>query len=557
MGRGSVRKRVVVFFGALLAGAGMLIGLPVSAAAAPHRDDVDASVVTNFDGLNHFIDNMLVSGSIEPPEQGLCVGKGRVLESVSSLLAVYDMHGGLVSHGSNPMTLNAFYGYPPAHGAVFGPQVTDPSCYFDAATQRWFQVVMTLETSPATGRPTGVNHIDLAVSQTSDPFGAWSFRRITALHGCGAEPCQEDFPHLGANTDGVFISVNEYGFFTHAFRAAEIYAFSKRGLEHDTAGTPMTAFDTANMVAGGQAGFTVWPAQSQGGEDEDAGRQETEFFLSSNAADEVNAAKTRTSHDLIMWSLSNTESLDTDHPALQLTDTVLSVGQYSMPPTAQQKAGPTPLAQCLSTTACHVVPLHTAPQSEGQAIDAGDARMQQVTFADGMVFGSLGTAVGGGSRAGIEWFAVRPHVTGHGDVHAQVVNQGYVQQSGAYLLDPALAVNEEGVGAIAFSLMGSNDYPSAAFVPFDVERGTGDVHLAAAGAGPDDGLTNYAPFRNGRTRWGDYGAAVVDRSHVWLASEYIAQTCSFDAYLLDPSCGGTRSAGANWSTRIAELALRD
>ena len=55
--------------------------------------------------------------------------------------------------------------------------VTDPSCIYDAATQRFFVVVLTLETHP-NGSFTLVNHLDLAVSQTSNPTGGWNIYRI-------------------------------------------------------------------------------------------------------------------------------------------------------------------------------------------------------------------------------------------------------------------------------------------------------------------------------------------------------------------------------------------
>ena len=45
----------------------------------------------------------------------------------------------------------------------------------------------------------------------------------------------------------------------------------------------------------------------------------------------------------------------------------------------------------------------------------------------------------------------------------------------------------------------------------------------------------------------------TDGSTIWLASEYIAQTCTYADYLLDPTCGHTRKALANWATRITQV----
>ena len=73
----------------------------------------------------------------------------------------------------------------------------------------------------------------------------------------------------------------------------------------------------------------------------------------------------------------------------------------------------------------------------------------------------------------------------------------------------------------------------------------------------DDGSTSYAAQVGNppRTRWGDYGAAQVDGNSIWVASEYIGQTCTLDQWLAAPigQCGGTRTALANWDTRISKL----
>ncbi|KRC84331.1 hypothetical protein ASE25_21100 [Terrabacter sp. Root85] len=54
--------------------------------------------------------------------------------------------------------------------------------------------------------------------------------------------------------------------------------------------------------------------------------------------------------------------------------------------------------------------------------------------------------------------------------------------------------------------------------------GTGPISVAAAGQATDDGFTSYKAQEGNppRTRWGDYGAAAVDGSIVWIAGEYVA-----------------------------------
>src|SRR5438128_5021909 len=147
-----------------------------------------------FEGLNHYQQRFSRGGnqfSVEPPDQGMCAGNGYVVEAVNDVFNVFSAATGASALPNNTATnivagfprnvnhtidLNSFYGYPPAINrttGVRGPFVTDPSCLYDAATQRFFVVVLTLNTRP-NGSFTLVNHLDIAVSQTGNPTGLWN-----------------------------------------------------------------------------------------------------------------------------------------------------------------------------------------------------------------------------------------------------------------------------------------------------------------------------------------------------------------------------------------------
>jgi hypothetical protein len=109
---------------------------------------------------------------------------------------------------------------------------------------------------------------------------------------------------------------------------------------------------------------------------------------------------------------------------------------------------------------------------------------------------------------------------------------------------------------MAFTVVGDDHYPSSGYAPIDARKGVGAVHVAKEGLGPADGFSGYKAFGDPpRPRWGDYGAAVADGSSIWIASEYIGQTCTLDEWLTPPigSCNNTRTALANWYTRISRL----
>ena len=141
----------------------------------------------------------------------------------------------------------------------------------------------------------------------------------------------------------------------------------------------------------------------------------------------------------------------------------------------------------------------------------------------------------------------------------KVTQQGYIGVVGNNVNYPAVAVTESGRGVIAFTLVGNDHFPSAGYASLDAKIGAGPVHVVAEGVGPQDGFTEYRPFSN-RPRWGDYGAAATDGNSIWIASEYIGQTCTFAQYNAPSSasgrrftCGETRGALGNWGTRVTLL----
>ena len=584
-----------------------------------------------FQGLNHYQQRYSRGGnqfSVEPPDQGMCVGNGYVVEVVNDVFNVYsaatgasllpdnttaNIVGGFPRNVNHAVDLNSFYGYPPAINrstGVRGQFVTDPSCIFDAQTQRFFVLSLTIDPQvhgPCQGVFSCVNHLDLAVSQTSDPTGGWNIYRIdvtndgTNTGGVNPGPYLGDYPHIGADANGIYLTTNAYPWHENGFGGAQVYALSKAQLAAGAATVSMQHIDTSGMVnapsdAGStQPGFTLWPAQSPGTSQFNLENNGTENFLSSNAADETQNpvsgnAGTRTSTQLIVWSLTNTASLSTASPAVSLSNTILTVGQYGVPPKQHQPgSGSAPDATapqgfCLNdeTTVlftgqagCWKLLVSAAAHAGRAEVvarpDSNDTRMQQVTYANGKLWGALDTALnpdGGPQRAGIAWYIVNPSTP-------RVVLSGYLGAGGHDFTYPAIGVTASGRGVMAFTDTGDSTYPSAAYAPIDSSIGVGiwnDVP-GGTGAAADDGFSGYKQqnFPNPiRSRWGDYGAAAVDGNSVWIASEYIAQACDYTDWggpffaggtgdNLLGTCAGTshgpglRTALANWSTRISKL----
>ena len=518
----------------------------------------------SFEGLNFYQQRYARSGnqfSVEPPDQGLCVGGGHVVEAVNDAFRVYNTDG---TGQTGVIALNTLFGYPPSIDrttGISGPFVTDPTCLYDPTTKTFFLVILTLEQTPD-GNFTGDNHLDIAVAK--DPTGTWNIYRLdvtddgtfgTPVHPhC---PCLGDYPHIGVDSNGFYITTNEYSFFGPEFNSAQIYAFSKRALARGDADVLVTQFDTT-AADQGRNGFTIWAAQSPSDREYARDQRGTEFFLSSNAAEEATGTTVGMSNSIVTWSLTNTRSLDSATPNPQLSNTRVGVRTYSLPPRSNQKAGSVPLADCLNDDACATfllgAPDPFKPEVES-TLDSNDTRMQQVTYTNGKLYGALDTAVtvGGATKAGVGWYIVRPDARSN-SVRANLVAQGQLGLAGNNLTYPAIGVNADGKGVMAFTLVGDGFYPSSAYAAFDGRTGAGSIFVAKAGLGPQDGFSGYRVFGDPpRPRWGDYGATAVDGSNIWIASEYIGQTCTLAQYEATPfgSCNNTRTSLANWGTRIS------
>lgn len=508
----------------------------------PPEPNVPASFVVGFqapgfhgfNGLSH-VDQRTANGgnqfSLEPPDQGLCAGNGFVVETVNDVIQVYNQQGVALTGVED---MNTFWGLAPAIDRVniiFGPFVSDPKCYYDRQTQRWFVSELDIDNGTNAGA-TNRNFNLLAVSLTSDPtqgFATFSYDVTddglngTPNHaGC---PCFGDQPLLGADKFGVYQTTNEFG---NSFNGAQIYAISKAQLiaAANSAGPlpPVIATDASQqLVPFGGLSYSIQPATSPGGDDWEGAENGVEYFLS--ALQFIDTFDNR----IAVWAFTNTRSLNSNSPTLTLSFAVLNSETYGQPNPANQKAGEFPLGTFFGET-------------EGQ-INTNDDRMNQVVFADGILYGGVNSLlkVKGAEHQGIAWFGVAPRFDGP-TLKGRVVRQGYVAVAGEDVMFPSLGINSDGNGVIGFTLAGNDFFPSAAYT--DVIEGFGlpFVHVAGAGQDPDDGFTIYkAEGGNGVGRWGDYSAAVADGQRIWMANEYIPKACSG----LSLPC---RTSLANWGT---------
>ncbi|HEU5374146.1 MAG TPA: hypothetical protein VFV38_01785 [Ktedonobacteraceae bacterium] len=492
---------------------------------------------TGFNGLSHADQRNAGTGiytgtqfSLEPPDQALCASNNFVLDSVNTALTVRSTTGTVLS---GPTPINQFFGLTPEIdrvNVVFGDFTSDPKCYFDVATQRWFVTVLQADVDPASGAFTGPTHVLIAVSATSDPTGSWrAFSVNTTNDGTNGTPkhancpCLGDQPLIGADANGFYFTTNEFPQFTAGFNGAQVYAISKKALVQ-AASHPEVSFTPAvvlidasqDLVPFGGLSFSIQPATQPSGLQLGRENNGTEYFLSS--LDFTGTVDNR----IAAWALTNTRSLDQSFPTVSLSFTVIRSQSYGQPVPVTQKDG-----------------TRTETPNLG-FLNSNDDRMNQVVFAAGVLWSGVNTIVqkpGEDPRTGIAYFGVTPFWLG-GKLHAVLVKNGYVAVDGNNVLFPSIGVNAIGEGVMSFTVSGPDFFPSAGYMPISLFS-TGDVHIASAGAGPEDGFTCIAPDL--LCRWGDYSAAVSspDGTAIWMASEYIP--------------GTPRTVLANWGTFISRV----
>ena len=466
---------------------------------------------------------------VEPPDQGLCGGTFQgttfLWESVNLAIGLFDTQSN--QYTPPALGLNALYGAGPAFdpdSGKFGPFLSDPKCYFDPDTGRWFHSVLEADVDPGTGALTGGANTLLAVSTSRDPLGPYNVYAVDASHA-GCNLCIGDQPLIGADANGFYVSTAEYDLDpptgSSGFFGAQIYAIDKRALAAGSDNPHVVHFEPGTQFTG-----TVQPATSPSARYETA-QGGTEYFMSAQDCEppDCHVDPDSLENTIHVWAMTHTQTLRTTTPNPRLFDRTVDSQVYGTPIPQRQKPGPHPLGES-----------HNEPVPP---VEANDARMNQVVFAGGRLWGGVNTIADPGPRDGIAWFSVDPRVSASG-VQATVKGQGYVagRDKGSFVTFPSIGVNDDGRGVVAYSLMGDRYYPSAAQTGINRGGLTTGVQITRNGSKPEDGFTCYEEEGNGpNCRWGDYSASfALPTGEIWSATEFIGDNA--------------RTQFANWSTFV-------
>lgn len=478
-----------------LSGNGQLGALAASL-PTPGLSIVPLSGVSGFNALSHMDQRLAYNGnqfSLEPPNQSIAVGNGYVLEGVNNAIQIFNTSGAPVL----PVVLasNQLFGLPPeinyaSPSNSYGVYLTDMRVFFDSGINRWI-VTQRSQDNDAFGDPLNSSHLYIAVSQTADPTANYNIYIMNTTDGSNPGcPCIDDYPQIGADQYGFHVAWNEFNTSGLYIVGASILTISKAALASG-ASQPTAVQFRMPYVSGYE--FAIQPATTPPGASNFVASGGLEYFVSSLSNGEQGNA-------VALWAMYNTSSLATPSPGVALTRVTVPTETYVAPDVATQRAGATPLGSSL------------VPPAPLELLDGGDTRVQALSYAAGELFLSLPTSVvdqNSRSVVGGAYMVLSPTYRG-GALAAKVLKQGYLVVTGNHVLRPAIAVNAQGVGAIAVTLVGPSFYPSAAFIPFGSSSAPSTLEVAAAGFLPEDGFTGYGVYGgDGVARWGDYNTAVA------------------------------------------------
>ena len=408
----------------------------------------------------------------EPPDGAIAAGPQHLVEAVNSSIAVFTKTGTRLAE----TPFDTFFQLPTVEFS------TDPRAHYDQQTGRW--LVLALSAS----QDLTISRLRVAFSQTGDPLGTWcklSFD-MTLVDGT-RQPIFADFPGLGVNSDGFFVTMTRGSIDRPGIFDVRVLQLRRSMFDGCVPTAVATAWSVSANFPDGTRVEVLQPTITYG--------SSAEYFVAS----EVNGGTY-----IAIWALPVGGS--------QISGaTFIRVAFYPGQPTAAQQGSPIQL-------------------------DVGDAR---VTAAAVWRSGSLWFAHGAGSPGGtpgVVWYQVDP--TNNLVTARQLLwfaAGGYFQPS--VMVDPASNM------ILNMGLAGPAIFPGAAFATRgagDATAQVGNVITYSAGSAPHD-FTTTSSF----ARWGDYHGVALDPDgqHVWIEGESSVAANGWRTVIAQVSAGAAGEIG--------------
>lgn len=444
------------------------------------------TVEGSFEGINN-------RNGVLPPDPSGDIGPNHYVQMVNLSFAIYDRSGNTLYGPADNRTLWAGFG-----GPCEARNDGDPIVLYDHLANRWMMSQFALPNFPR-----GPFYQCIAVSQTSNPTGAWHRYEFT-IH----QEKLNDYPKFGVWPDGYYMSINQ---------------FKCSFIRCSWAGQGVVAFERDAMLAGAAARMVSFDLQSV---DPNLGG-----MLPADLDGPAPPAGTPSYFAQI------------DDDAWGYSPDQLQIWQFDVdwanPGASTFTHARSLLTASFNANMCNYS-RNCIPQPGGTKVDAiSDRLMYRLQYRN---FGSHQTLVSnhtvdtnGSDRAGIRWYELRD--TGSG---------WYIDQQGTYAPGTdthhrwmgSIAMNGVGDIALGYSKSSTSVYPSIVV--------TGRLHGDSAGfmTQPEVTIVNGGGSQSHSSgRWGDYSQMSVDPlddCKFWYTQEYYASNGS-----------------ASWRTWIGSVKLRD
>ncbi|MCB0707500.1 MAG: T9SS type A sorting domain-containing protein [Saprospiraceae bacterium] len=404
-----------------------------------------------------------------PPDPTGAVGKDHYIQMINaSLFQIFDKSGNELT---NPISANTIW----ASVGVSGSG--DPIILYDQEVDRWLMTEFT-----------NADQMLMALSESSDPTGAWTAYEFTA-------PNFPDFPKYAIWPNAYIVTTNEFG------NQLPMYVIDRQAM---LAGEEAVAIQRLGVprIFGGPGFQVTSPIDWDGDLAPPADALPMIIRMNDDAWNQTSTDR------LEIYTMD----IDFDNP--NNTD----VFGPQLINTAPFDANPCALSG--ANFAC-------IPQPNGQGIDGSPAIiMQRVQYRN---FGTYETIVlnfitdvaGGSNLAGIRWYELRRDVG--------TTNWG-IYQEGTFAPDDdhnrfmgSIAMDGAGNIGLAYSVSSSTKQPSLRFTGRRASDPLGEMTIEEFEFGIGNGNSNIG-------RWGDYAQMSVDPEDdrtFWFTGEFMKFATSF------------------------------
>jgi len=214
---------------------------PATASVGPNLIIPSPTPIMAFQGIGQALDSL----ALEPPDPWIAVNGSYVVQSVDSLVRVYDRSG------------NSLLSIPT--WALFGlginEQDAEPRIIWDAAHGRWLGVELVF-TTDVSGIATA--YLNLAVSDGADPRGSWQVISYGYTDLANVHATLPHHPGIGSSTTSLVLTANEYDYTGTSLLGASVLVFRWSDVLAGSTGKPAQWTDPNPGL------YTIRPAIIQG-----------------------------------------------------------------------------------------------------------------------------------------------------------------------------------------------------------------------------------------------------------------------------------------------------